>query len=138
MKQGANYDLVSRQAGFSLYAAITCKSHQRKKLERLCRYITRPAIAERPLSLASNGNFVIALKTPYDDGTTHVVLLNDLRELQATRRNYDTFLKLKKGWLFVLPAWKVRSYSVIRPPVSAQPVGQNFSGTRYFLEFPRH
>ena len=25
-------------------------------------------------------------------------------ELQATRRNYDTFLKLKKGWLFVLTA----------------------------------
>ena len=50
------------------------KSHQRKKLERLCRYITRPAIAERRLSLANNGNVVIALKTPYDDGTTHVVL----------------------------------------------------------------
>ena len=50
------------------------KSHQRKKLERLCRYITRPAIVERRLSLANNGNVVIALKTPYDDGTTHVVL----------------------------------------------------------------
>ena len=67
-------DLVSKQAGFSLHAGIACKSHQRKKLERLCRYITRPAIAERRLSLANNGNVVIALKTAYDDGTTHVVL----------------------------------------------------------------
>ena len=67
-------DLVSKQAGFSLHAGIACKSNQRKKLERLCRYITRPAIAERRLSLANNGNVVIALKTPYDDGTTHVVL----------------------------------------------------------------
>jgi hypothetical protein len=58
----------------SLHAGIACKSHQRKKLESLCRYITRPAIAERRLSLANNGNVVIALKTPYDDGTTHVVL----------------------------------------------------------------
>jgi len=71
-------DLVSKQAGFSLHAGIACKSNQRKKLERpggvpLCRYITRPAIAERRLSLANNGNVVIALKTPYDDGTTHVV-----------------------------------------------------------------
>ena len=66
-------DLVTRQAGFSLHAGIACKSHQRKKLERLCRYITRSAIAERRLSLANNGNVVIALKTPYDDGTTHVV-----------------------------------------------------------------
>ena len=65
-------DLVTKQAGFSLHAGIACKSHQRKKLERLCRYITRPAIAERRLSLANNGNVVIALKTPYDDGTTHV------------------------------------------------------------------
>jgi hypothetical protein len=67
-------DLVAKQAGFSLHAGIACKSNQRKKLERLCRYITRPAIAERRLSLANNGNVVIALKTPYDDGTTHVVL----------------------------------------------------------------
>ena len=28
-------DLVSKQAGFSLHAGIACKSHQRKKLERL-------------------------------------------------------------------------------------------------------
>ena len=67
-------DLVTKQAGFSLHAGIACKSHQRKKLERLCRYITRPPIAERRLSLANNGNVVIALKTAYDDGTTHVVL----------------------------------------------------------------
>ena len=73
-EQRKGEDLVARQAGFSLHAGIACKSHQRKKLERLCRYITRPAIAERRLSLANNGNVVIALKTPYDDGTTHVVL----------------------------------------------------------------
>ncbi len=67
-------ELVSKQAGFSLHAGVACKSHQRKKLERLCRYITRPVIAEQRLSLASNGNVIVALKTPYDDGTSHVVL----------------------------------------------------------------
>ena len=66
-------DLVSQQAGFSLHAGIACKSHQRKKLERLCRYITGPRLRRERLSLANNGNVVIALKTPYDDGTTHVV-----------------------------------------------------------------
>ena len=65
--------LVSKQSGFSLHAGVACKSNQRKKLERLCRYITRPAIAEQRLSLASNGNVIVALKTPYDDGTSHVV-----------------------------------------------------------------
>ncbi len=67
-------ELVSKQSGFSLHAGVACKSNQRKKLERLCRYITRPAIAEQRLSLVSNGNVVVALKTPYDDGTSHVVL----------------------------------------------------------------
>ncbi len=67
-------ELVSKQAGFSLHAGVACKSNQRKKLERLCRYITRPAIAEQRLSVASNGNVIVALKTPYDDGTSHVVL----------------------------------------------------------------
>ena len=54
-------DLVSKQAGFSVHAGIACKSNQRKKFERLCRYITRPAIAERRLSLANNDNVIIAL-----------------------------------------------------------------------------
>jgi len=67
-------ELVSKQAGFSMHAGVACKSNQRKKLERLCRYIARPAIAEQRLSLASNGNVIVALKTPYDDGTSHVVL----------------------------------------------------------------
>ena len=67
-------ELVSRQAGFSLHAGVACKSNQRRKLERLCRYITRPAIAEQRLRLSSNGNVIVGLKTPYDDGTTHVVL----------------------------------------------------------------
>ena len=36
--------------------------------------MTRPAISEQRLSLAANGNAIVALKTPYDDGTSHVVL----------------------------------------------------------------
>ena len=36
--------------GFSLHAGVRCGTHRRKDLERLCRYITRPAIAnERQL-----------------------------------------------------------------------------------------
>ncbi|MFT6437668.1 MAG: hypothetical protein ACJAVI_005744 [Candidatus Azotimanducaceae bacterium] len=39
--------VVSQRAGFSLHAGVACKAGQGKKRERLCRYITRPAIAER-------------------------------------------------------------------------------------------
>ena len=64
---------VSKQSEFSPHAGVACKSQQRKKLEHLCRYITRPATVEQCLSLANNGNVIVALKTPYDDGTSHVV-----------------------------------------------------------------
>lgn len=71
---GPGDEQVSKRAGFSLHAGVACKADQRKKLEHLCRYITRPAIAEQRLSLASNGNVNVELKSPYSDGTTHVVL----------------------------------------------------------------
>ncbi len=37
--------LLARLYGFSLHAASVCEAHQRSKLERLCRYITRPPVA---------------------------------------------------------------------------------------------
>ena len=41
------------------------RAGQRKKLERLCRYISRPAIVERRLSLANNGKSVILVRPNY-------------------------------------------------------------------------
>ena len=48
---------------------------KRKELERLCRYITRPAIANERLKRNQAGQVVLQLKSPYRDGTTHIVLL---------------------------------------------------------------
>ena len=64
---------VAKVAGFSLHAGVAAARHERQKLERLCRYITRPAIAEPRLSLTPSGNVRYQLKTPYRDGTTHVI-----------------------------------------------------------------
>ena len=36
-----------------------CAAHQRKKLEHLCRYITRPAIANERLTLNRAGDVVL-------------------------------------------------------------------------------
>ena len=60
-------------AGFSLHAGVAAQADQRHKLERLCRYISRPALSEKRLSLTPNGNVRYQLKTPYRDGTTHVI-----------------------------------------------------------------
>jgi hypothetical protein len=113
-------DLVSKQAGFSLHAGIACKSNQRKKLERLCRYITRPAIALRRLSLANNGNVVIALKTPYDDGTTHVVLnpMEFMGRLAALVPRPRVNLTRFHG--VFSPNSKLREYVVPQEPVEEQ------------------
>ena len=49
-------DRVGKVAGFSLHAGVAARAHERKKLERLCRYIARPAVSEKRLSLLSNGH----------------------------------------------------------------------------------
>ncbi|MEO8445776.1 MAG: transposase, partial [Gammaproteobacteria bacterium] len=59
--------------GFSLHAGVSAGADERKKVERLCRYIARPAIATGRLSLTGQGQIRYTLKTPYRDGTTHVV-----------------------------------------------------------------
>jgi hypothetical protein len=66
-------DPVGKVAGFSLHAGVAARAHEREKLERLCRYIARPAVSEKRLSLLSNGKVRYELKTPYRDGTTHVI-----------------------------------------------------------------
>ena len=66
-------DGVGKVAGFSLHAGVAARADQRQKLERLCRYISRPAISEKRLSVTPNGNVRYQLKTPYHDGTTHVI-----------------------------------------------------------------
>ncbi|UNB75899.1 transposase [Escherichia coli] len=48
------------------------KHHESHKLEKLCRYITRPAISEKRLSIALQGRVRYQLKTPWRNGTTHV------------------------------------------------------------------
>jgi len=37
--------LCAQAHGFSLHAGVRCGAHQRKEVERLCRYFKRPAIA---------------------------------------------------------------------------------------------
>src|SRR5277367_2691851 len=65
---------AARAGGFSLHAGVDIASHQREKLERLCRYVSRPPVASERLALTASGQVRYTLKTPYRDGTTHIVL----------------------------------------------------------------
>ncbi len=64
---------TANHAGFSLHAGVMAQAHQRDKLERLCRYISRPAVSEKRLAVTTNGQVRYELKTPYRNGTTHVI-----------------------------------------------------------------
>ncbi len=60
--------------GFSLHAAVRCAADDRQALEQLCRYITRPALANERVQTNTAGQVVLKLKTPWRDGTTHLVM----------------------------------------------------------------
>jgi len=64
---------VGNVAGFSLHAGVATKANERAKLERLCRYITRPAVSTKRLSMTRNGRVRYELKTPWRNGTTQVI-----------------------------------------------------------------
>jgi ribosomal protein S27E len=63
--------LTAAQDGFSLNASVACRPRQRRKLERLARYVARPPLALERLSVMDDGRLRYALKHPYTDGTTH-------------------------------------------------------------------
>ena len=73
-KQEKEHPFLSRYFGFSLHAGVSCKSHERKKREHICRYISRPSLSEERLSVNAHGQVIYKLKTPYQNGTTHIVL----------------------------------------------------------------
>ena len=60
--------------GFSLHAATRIAAEDRLGLERLCRYVARPALAAGRLRLLKDGQLSFALKTPWSNGTTHLLL----------------------------------------------------------------
>ncbi len=60
--------------GFSLHAATRIAGRDRRGLERLCRYLARPALASGRLRLLASQRLCFALKTPWSDGTSHLLL----------------------------------------------------------------
>ena len=66
--------LCANAHGFSLHAGLRCGVAQRTQLERLCRYITRQALANERIQCNRAGQVVLQLKSAYQGGTTHVVM----------------------------------------------------------------
>ena len=73
-EQPLDDETLGRTGGFSLHAGVCAGATERGKLERLCRYISRPALSEKRLSLTADGQVRYRFKSPWRDGTTDVVL----------------------------------------------------------------
>jgi hypothetical protein len=93
--------LSARWRGSAYTPGWPARTHERKKLERLCRYVSRPAVSEKRLSLAPNGNVRYQLKTPYREGTTHVVFepLDFIARLAALGTGQESTLPAFMGCL---------------------------------------
>ncbi|MFO0985593.1 MAG: transposase [Planctomycetota bacterium] len=59
--------------GFSLHCDVRVPGRERSRLERLARYVLRPALATERLTETGDGRVAYHFKNPWRDGSTHVV-----------------------------------------------------------------
>jgi len=65
---------VASVRGFSVHANTAIDGHDRKRLERLCRYTARPPLAQHRVSVLDDGRVKYDLKSTFKDGTQAVVM----------------------------------------------------------------
>jgi hypothetical protein len=59
--------------GVSLHANVAVPARDRRRLERLARYVARPPVSTQRLSRLDDGRLLYRLKHRWRDGTTHVI-----------------------------------------------------------------
>ena len=107
--------LVAKNSGFSLHAGVSMNGTDRSKIEKLCRYIARPAVALNRLSLSSSGQVIYTLKKAYDDGTTKIVMTQlELMERLAAIVPRPKIHLIRFAGVFA-PHYKYRSEVVPKP-----------------------
>ena len=65
--------LQAHVEGFDLHAAVCVEGHDTQGLERLCRYLLRPAVVQDRLSHREDGKVLVELKRAWNDGTHHLL-----------------------------------------------------------------
>jgi hypothetical protein len=94
--------------GFSLHAGPPVPGTDRERLERLCRYLARPAIATERLHGLPDGRIAYELRHPWSDGTTRVVFepLTFVEKLAALVPPPRAHLVTYHGVLAPAAAWR--------------------------------
>jgi hypothetical protein len=105
--------LQARIEGFDLHARVAIATDQaggEGRLEKLVRYCARPPLANDRLSLQPDGCVLLASKTPWLDGTTHLAYepLDFLAKLAALIPRPHKNLVLYHGVLAARSRWRAR------------------------------
>jgi len=73
----AESEPVAEVGGVNVHAKQRVDGRDRKQLERLCRYVTRPPLSQERLERRADGSIELFLKHAWKDGTRAVVLEPD-------------------------------------------------------------
>jgi hypothetical protein len=139
----------ARVQGFSLHADVAIGAHDRKRLERLARYIARGSVATQRLSRLADGRIAYALRHPWRDGTTHVVfteleLVEKLAVLVPAPRGHSIRYHgvLAPGAKWRATVVRDRAECKAEPPPSTQAASeagrQGATASRRFEDDPCH
>jgi hypothetical protein len=111
-------------AGFDLHANVAVPAADRARLEQLCRYLLRPAVAQDRLQLMGDGRVLLTLKAAWRDGTRHLLFepLDLLEKLAAITPRPRINLVLYHGVLAPHSRWRARvvAYGAM-PPAALLP-----------------
>ncbi len=96
--------------GFDLHANVWVPATNRARLEELCRYLLRPPVAQDRLRLTGDGRIRLRLKTPWADGTRHLLFepVEFLEKLAALTPRPGINLVLYHGVLAPHARWRSR------------------------------
>ena len=96
--------------GFDLHANVWVAGNDRAGLERLCRYVLRPPLAQERLRLRGDGRIGLELKTAWHDGTRELVFepLEFLERLVAMTPRPERNLLVCHGVLASRARWRGR------------------------------
>jgi hypothetical protein len=97
-------------AGFDLHANVAVPAADRGRLERLCRYLLRPPVAQDRLQRLDDARILLTLKTAWEDGTRHLLFapMELLEKLAALTPRPRINLILYHGVLAPHARWRPR------------------------------
>ena len=112
--------------GVDLHAGLCVRARRRKVLERVMRYCLRPPLSHERLERLPDGRIRLALKTPWSDGTSHMIFdpLEFIGRLTALIPRPHKNLVVYHGVLAPRSKWRPRAVAYGRPAaasVAAEP-----------------